>query len=62
MQQGVAWGDLNGDKANDYLISKDYWYENNGTGTSFTAHAITATLADFDPQPITYIGDIDGDG
>ncbi len=61
IQQGVAWGDLNGDKANDYLLSKDYWYENNGKGTAFTEHAIAAT-AGFDPQPLTYIGDLDGDG
>jgi hypothetical protein len=61
VQQGVAWGDLNGDQANDYLISKDYWYENNGKGTAFTAHAIPET-AGFDPQPLTYIGDLDGDG
>jgi FG-GAP-like repeat len=61
IQQGMAWGDLNGDKANDYLLSKDYWFENNGKGTAFTEHAITAT-AGFDPQPLTYIGDVDGDG
>jgi hypothetical protein len=61
IQQGTAWGDLNGDKANDYLLSKDYWFENNGTGTAFTEHAITAT-AGFDAQPLTYIGDLDGDG
>lgn len=60
VQQGVAWGDLNGDKANDWLISKDYWYENDGTGKAFTAHAISAT-ATFDPQPLTFIGDLDGD-
>jgi hypothetical protein len=61
VQQGVAWGDLNGDNANDYLVSKDFWFENNGLGTAFTEHAITAT-AGFDPQPLTYIGDLDGDG
>jgi hypothetical protein len=61
VQQGVAWGDLNGDGANDYLVSKDYWYENNGKGSAFTEHAITAT-AGFDEQPLTYIGDLDGDG
>lgn len=61
VQQGGAWGDLNGDDANDWLISKDWWYENNGTGTMFTAHQITAT-AGFDPQPLTFIGDVDGDG
>lgn len=61
VQQGGAWGDLNGDKANDFLVSKDYWYENNGKGTAFTEHAIAAT-AGFDEQPLTYIGDLDGDG
>ena len=62
IQQGVAWGDLNGDGANDYLLSKDYWFENNGKGTAFTEHAITATAAFVDSQPLTYIGDLDGDG
>jgi hypothetical protein len=61
VQQGGAWGDLNGDDANDFLISKDWWYENNGAGTMFTAHQITATSG-FDPQPLTFIGDVDGDG
>lgn len=60
IQQGMAWGDLNGDKANDY-VTKDYWFENNGTGTAFTEHAIAAT-AGFDSQPLTYVGDLDGDG
>jgi hypothetical protein len=66
IQQGTAWGDLNGDGANDWLISAHYWYENNGDGSDFTEHAIQAT-ANFDANgsgnaPLTYVGDLDGDG
>jgi len=66
IQQGVAWGDLNGDGANDWLISSKWWYENDGTGTTFTERAITATAV-FDANasshaPLTYVGDLDGDG
>jgi hypothetical protein len=56
----MAWGDLNGDGKNDYLLTKDFWFENDGKG-NFTEHPIAVT-AGFDPQPITYIGDLDGDG
>jgi hypothetical protein len=60
-QQGSSWGDLNGDGANDWLVNKDYWFQNNGTGTMFTERAIAAT-AGFDNQPLSSIGDVDGDG
>ncbi len=66
IQQGSAWGDLNGDGANDWLISAHWWYENDGTGTTFTEHVIAAA-AGFDAgsasnAPLTYVGDLDGDG
>jgi FG-GAP-like repeat len=61
IQQGAAWGDLNGDKANDFLIAGEWWYENDGTGSNFAEHRIAEGAA-FDHQPLTFIGDLDGDG
>jgi hypothetical protein len=66
VQQGTAWGDLNGDGVNDWLISGHWWFESVGNGTSFTDHAIAAT-AGFDmtsagTAPLSYVGDIDADG
>jgi hypothetical protein len=66
IQQGTAWGDLNGDGENDWLISAQWWYENHGQGQGFTERVITAA-AGFDGTspgnaPLTYIGDLDGDG
>jgi hypothetical protein len=66
IQQGTAWGDLNGDGKPDWLISAQWWYENVENGKSFTAHQITAAIG-FDGNnasnaPLTYIGDIDADG
>jgi hypothetical protein len=54
IQQGAAWGDLNGDSHED------------GNGVSFTEHAIDVTEG-FDGTsaanaPLSYIGDLDGDG
>jgi len=65
VQQGTAWGDLNGDGMNDWLISGQYWFENVDNGSGFSEHAITVT-AGFDAggtanAPLTYVGDLDGD-
>jgi hypothetical protein len=66
IQQGSAWGDLNGDGMNDWLVSTRAWFENSGNGASFTERPIAAA-SDFDccssgNAPLTYVGDIDGDG
>jgi hypothetical protein len=65
VQQGTAWGDLNGDGMNDWLISGHWWFENVNNGASFIDRTITAT-ASFDSgvgsAPLTFVGDIDGDG
>jgi hypothetical protein len=66
IQQGTAWGDLNGDGMNDWLISAQSWSENVNNGASFTHHPIPAAQG-FDGSsagnaPLTYVGDIDGDG
>jgi hypothetical protein len=66
IQQGSAWGDLNGDGMNDWLISAQSWAENVGNGASFTLRTISAAQG-FDGNsaanaPLTYVGDIDGDG
>jgi hypothetical protein len=66
IQQGSAWGDLNGDGMNDWLISAQSWAENVDNGASFTFREIAAAQG-FDGNsagnaPLTYVGDIDGDG
>jgi hypothetical protein len=66
VQQGTAWGDLNGDGMNDWLISVRGWFQNDNNGASFTERPIGAAQ-NFDccnvgNAPLTYIGDIDGDG
>ena len=66
IQQGSAWGDLNGDGMNDWLISAQSWAENVDNGTSFTARPISAAQG-FDGSsagnaPLVFVGDIDGDG
>jgi hypothetical protein len=66
IQQGSAWGDLNGDGMNDWLISAQSWAENVNDGASFTARQITAAQG-FDGNnasnaPLVFVGDVDGDG
>jgi hypothetical protein len=66
IQQGSAWGDLNGDGMNDWLISAQSWAENVNDGASFTARQITAAQG-FDGTnagnaPLVFVGDIDADG
>jgi hypothetical protein len=66
IQQGSAWGDLNGDGMNDWLISVRGWFQNNDNGASFTERPIAAA-SNFDccssgNAPLTYVGDLDGDG
>jgi hypothetical protein len=66
IQQGSAWGDLNGDGMNDWLISAQSWAENVNNGASFTYRPIAAAQG-FDGSsagnaPLTFVGDIDGDG
>jgi hypothetical protein len=51
---------------NDWLISARGWFQNNNNGASFTERQIAAA-SDFDccgsgNAPLTYVGDIDGDG
>lgn len=66
IQQGSAWGDLNGDGMNDWLISARAWFQNNDNGASFTERPIAAASS-FDccssaNAPLPYVGDLDGDG
>ncbi len=66
VQQGTAWGDLDGDGMNDWLISSQWWFQNLENGMGFSEHAILETVG-FDGSssanaPLTYIGDLDGDG
>lgn len=65
IQQGSAWGDLNGDGMNDWMVSNRWWYENSGNGANFIEHNIAET-AGFDgltpsDAPLVFVGDVDGD-
>lgn len=58
--QGGFVGDIDGDKDNDVLVGKQYWYRNqDGKGTQWQT---VNFQNDFDDSPLTTIGDIDGDG
>jgi hypothetical protein len=58
--QGGFVGDIDGDKDNDVLVGKQYWYKNmDGKGTQWQT---VNFQNDFDDSPLTTIGDIDGDG
>ena len=36
VNQGAAWGDIDGDGKNDYWIGNQWWFKNNGDGKMFT--------------------------
>ncbi len=61
-RQGGSIGDIDGDGKNDVLAGRMWWYKNvNGDGMTWEAHQF-AQPADFDDEPLTYLGDLDGDG
>ncbi len=69
-QQGGFIGDLDGDGRNDILVGDRWWYRSSAPGTSamWAAMAIPAAPAFASggsangTAPITYMGDLDGDG
>jgi hypothetical protein len=59
-QQGGFIGDIDGDKDNDVLVGKQYWYKNvDGQGKQWETINFPNQ---FDDSPLTTMGDIDGDG
>jgi hypothetical protein len=61
-RQGGAVGDIDGDGKNDVLDGNQWWYRNvNGDGMMWEEIHIDAGAA-FDNEPLTHLGDLDGDG
>jgi hypothetical protein len=61
-RQGGAVGDIDGDGKNDILNGREWWYRNvNGDGMMWEeVHIQAGTM--FDNEPLTNLGDLDGDG
>jgi len=61
-RQGGAVGDIDGDGKNDILNGNQWWYRNvDGDGMTWEEVHIDAGAA-FDNEPLTNLGDLDGDG
>jgi hypothetical protein len=61
-RQGGAVGDIDGDGKNDILNGNQWWYRNvNGDGMMWEEVRITEGSM-FDAEPLTHLGDLDGDG
>jgi hypothetical protein len=61
-RQGGAIGDIDGDGKNDVMGGRQFWHRNvNGDGKTWE-HVPIPPGASFTDEPLTYLGDLDGDG
>jgi hypothetical protein len=60
-QQGGAIADIDADGRDDIVVGYNFWYRNAAAdGRTWTPVPLLAT--GFDNEPLTHVGDIDGDG